>query len=135
MRTATVLDPKSTSSTPRPRGRGAASFSFGATASSRSRKIRRRRGRQPSRWSGRSIPGRRGRFGVVDASDLVAGDELAADDHALDLAGALADEQQRRVAVEAFDLVFLGVAVAAVDPEGVLDDLLAGLGREQLGHA
>ena len=33
------------------------------------------------------------------------------------------------------DLVLLRVAVAAVDAEGVLDDLLAGLRREQLRHA
>src|SRR3954452_21652364 len=68
------------------------------------------------------------------ASDLVALQELAADHHALDLRGALADQQQRRVAVQALDLVFLGVAVAAVDAERVLDALLAGLGREQLRH-
>src|SRR5688572_33483439 len=67
--------------------------------------------------------------------DLVPLEELAADDHALDLRGALADQQQRRVAVEALDLVLLRVAVAAVDAEGVLDDLLAGLGGEQLRHA
>src|SRR4051794_22471760 len=42
-------------------------------------------------------------------SDLVARQELAPDDHALDLRRALADEQQRRVAVEALDLVLLGV--------------------------
>src|SRR5690348_1188605 len=45
--------------------------------------------------------------------DLVALQELLADDHALDLGRALADEQQRRVAVQALDLVLLGVAVAA----------------------
>src|SRR5690349_23509544 len=67
--------------------------------------------------------------------DLVALQELLADDHALDLARALADQQQRGVAVQALDLVLLRVAVAAVDAEGVLDDLLAGLRREQLRHA
>src|SRR5215208_7228160 len=66
------------------------------------------------------------------ALDLVPLQELAADDHALDLRGALADQQQRRVAVEALDLVFLRVAVAAMDAEGVLDDLLAGLRGEEL---
>src|SRR3712207_6866679 len=40
----------------------------------------------------------------------------------------------RSVAVQPLDLVLLGIAVAAVDPEGVLHDLLAGLGGEQLGH-
>src|SRR5215217_5390971 len=73
--------------------------------------------------------------GVAEPSDLVPLEELAADDHALDLRGALADQEQRRVAVEPLDLVLLGVAVAAVDPEGVLDDLLAGLRGEELGHA
>src|SRR5215210_3774141 len=67
--------------------------------------------------------------------DLVALQELLADHHALDLGGAFADQQQRRVAVEALDLVLLRVAVAAVDSERLLDDLLAGLRREQLGHA
>ena len=72
-------------------------------------------------------PSTSSRGSTAARSDLVARDQFAADDHALDLAGAFADQQQRRVAVEAFDLVFLGVAVAAVDPEGVLDDFLAGL--------
>src|SRR6187551_3966960 len=63
--------------------------------------------------------------------DLVALEQLLADDHALDLGGALADQQQRRVAVEALDLVLLRVAVAAVDAEALLDALLAGLRGEQ----
>src|SRR4051794_40181973 len=60
-------------------------------------------------------------------SDLVALEELLADHHALDLRGALADQQQRRIPVEPLDFVLLGVAVAAVDAERVLDALLAGL--------
>src|SRR5829696_31083 len=64
--------------------------------------------------------------------DLVALEELLADHHALDLGGALADQQQRRVAVEPLDLVLLGVAVAAVNAEGLLHDFLPGLGGEQL---
>src|SRR6185437_2222159 len=67
--------------------------------------------------------------------ELVTLQQLAADDHALDLRGALADQQQRRVAIEALDLVFLGVAVAAVDAEALLDAVAAGLGGEELGHA
>src|ERR1700712_1097688 len=59
-------------------------------------------------------------------SDLVPLQQLFADHHALDLRGALADQKQRRVAVEALDLVLLGVAVAAVDAEAFLDALLAG---------
>jgi hypothetical protein len=57
----------------------------------------------------------------------VAAQQGAADDHPLDLARALADQEQRRVAVEPLDLVLLAVAVAAVDAEAVLHDLLAGL--------
>src|SRR4051794_27475114 len=68
-------------------------------------------------------------------SDLVALEELLSDHHALDLGSALADQEQRRVAVEPLDLVFLRVAVAAVDAERLLHDLLAGLGGEQLRHA
>src|SRR5215217_7165860 len=67
--------------------------------------------------------------------DLVALQQLLADHHALDLGGALADQQQRGVAVEPLDLVLLRVAVAAVDAEGLLHDLLARLRREQLRHA
>src|SRR5215213_11982122 len=67
--------------------------------------------------------------------DLVALQQLLADHHALDLGCALADEQQRRVAVEPLDLVLLGVAVAAMDAERLLHHLLAGLGGEQLRHA
>src|SRR5581483_6470365 len=57
-----------------------------------------------------------------------------ADHHALDLGRSLADQEQRRVAVEALDLVLLRVAVAAVDAEGLLDDLLARLRGEELRH-
>src|ERR1700742_817392 len=66
--------------------------------------------------------------------DLVALEDLFADHHALDLGGPLADQKQRRVAVEALDLVLLRVAVAAVDAEGVLDVFLARLRGEELGH-
>src|SRR3954464_8776710 len=72
---------------------------------------------------------------VTGALDLVALEQLLSDHHALDLGGALADQQQRGVAVQPLDLVLLRVAVTALDPEGVLDDLLAGLGGEQLRHA
>src|SRR5215510_19620 len=68
-------------------------------------------------------------------SDVVVADEGPADDHLLDLRGALADEQQRRVPVEPLDLVLGRVAVAAVDTQAVLDNLLAVLGGEILGHA
>src|SRR5579871_771330 len=55
----------------------------------------------------------------LTGSDLVALEHLAADHHALDLGGALADQQQRRVAVDALDLVLLGIAVSAVDAQAL----------------
>src|SRR5215210_1080848 len=71
----------------------------------------------------------------LDTLDLVALEQLLPDHHALDLGRALADQEQGSVAVEPLDLVLLGVAVAAVDAERLLHDLLARLGGEQLGHA
>ena len=52
----------------------------------------------------------------------------------LDLVGALAQDQQRRVAVEALDDVLLRVAVTAVDAHRLERGLLRDLGREQLRH-
>src|SRR3954471_5750339 len=71
----------------------------------------------------------------ASALDLVPLEQLLADHHALDLGRALADQEQRGVAVEALDLVLLRVAVATVDAERVLHHFLAGLGGEQLRHA
>src|ERR1700709_2013080 len=71
---------------------------------------------------------------VAPHLDLVPLQQLLADNQALDLGGSLADQKQRRVTVEALDLVLLRVAVAAVDAEALLDALLAGLRGEQLGH-
>src|SRR6202008_1172153 len=67
-------------------------------------------------------------------SDAAAGYQLAGDDVALDFVGAFADDHQRGVAKIAFDVVFGGVAVAAVDPYRVERDLHRDLGSEQLGH-
>jgi hypothetical protein len=53
---------------------------------------------------------------------LVFLEKAPADDHLLDLRGALADEQHRHL------------PVAAMDAEGVLHDLLAVFRREVLGH-
>src|SRR6185437_12118567 len=66
---------------------------------------------------------------------LVALEQLAPDHHPLDLRGALADQQQRRIAVDPLDLVLLGVAVTAVDAQALLGTEAAGLRRKQLGHA
>src|SRR5438874_12375871 len=74
------------------------------------------------------------RSAVEAKLDLVPLQQLAADQHLLDLGGPLADQEQRRVAVEALDLVLLRVAVAAVDAERLLGVLLRRLGREELRH-
>src|SRR6185437_4978630 len=68
-------------------------------------------------------------------SDLVTLQQLAADHHALDLGRPLADQQQRRVAIDALDLVLLGVAVATVDAQALLGAEAARLRGEQLRHA
>ena len=47
--------------------------------------------------------------------DLVSGDQLPGDDDALQFVGALADNEERGIAVEAFDGEFLGITVAAMD--------------------
>src|SRR6185503_6761253 len=62
-------------------------------------------------------------------------DELPGDDDALHFVGALADAEQRRVAVKALDHEFLRVAVAAVDAHRLVRVLEGGLGGEVLGHA
>src|SRR5215211_1679442 len=63
-----------------------------------------------------------GRDQLLGASHLgaVALEELSSDHHLLDLGRALPDQEQGRVAVDALDLVLLGIAVSAVDPEGLL---------------
>src|SRR6476619_1691401 len=54
----------------------------------------------------------------ASALDRVVLEQAPADDHALDVGCAFTDQQHRRLPVEPLDLVLLGVAVAAVDPEG-----------------
>src|SRR3954465_14148389 len=67
--------------------------------------------------------------------DLVPGDQLAGDYDALQLVGALADDEERRIAVEALDGELLGIAVAAMDAHRFEADIHRRLGGEQLGHA
>src|SRR5712691_510380 len=67
-------------------------------------------------------------------SEPVLLQQPAADDHLLDVGRALTDQQHRSLPVEPLYLVLLGVAVAPVDAEGVLDDFLAVLAGEVLGH-
>ena len=58
-----------------------------------------------------------------------------ADNHPLNLGSSLADQQQRRVAVEPLNLILLRVAVAAVNAERLLNAEAAGLGGEELRHS
>src|SRR3546814_1223226 len=48
---------------------------------------------------------------------------------------SLADAEQRRVAIVALDVEFLGVAIGAVDAHRLGRVLQRGFGREQLRHA
>src|SRR5438132_1418506 len=57
------------------------------------------------------------------------------DDQALDLVGALSDDQHGRVAVQALHLELLREPVPAVHTQRLGDDLETGLRGEQLGHA
>src|SRR3954452_17652821 len=95
----------------------------------------------PARTAARASPRIRASFRkaslpvALKLLNLVPLEQFAPDHHPLDLGRALADQEQRSVAVQALDLVLLRVAVAAVDAERVLHDLLAGLRGEQLRHA
>ena len=73
---------------------------------------------------------------TIDEAAVRAGSlqQPAADDHPLDVGGALADQQHRGLPVEPLDLVLLGEAVAAVDPERVLHHLRAVLAGQVLRH-
>src|SRR5450432_1075665 len=68
-----------------------------------------------------------------ELADGKAGDG-AADDHALDLAGAFEDGEDLGVPVPALDGVFAGVAVAAEDLDGLLGDADSGLPRHEFAH-
>src|SRR5918911_4693751 len=68
-------------------------------------------------------------------SHLVPGDQLAGDDDALQFVGTLANDEERRVAVEALDGKFLGIAVAAVNAHRLEAATDGGFGSEQLCHA
>ena len=57
------------------------------------------------------------------------------DDQALHLVGAFADAGERRVAIEPLDVVFLRIAVGAVDAQRLGRVLERGLGGEILRHA
>ena len=59
-------------------------------------------------------------------------DQLARDDELQDLAGALVDAQEARIAEQLLDGVFLDVAVAAVDLQHAVGDAAERLGGEVL---
>src|SRR5688572_953123 len=108
---------------------------------------------RPSRWTIRSAASssssrRAARSGAASAPpvtdrrsltrslrsrDLVTGDGTA-DDEPLDLAGALEDRVDLRVAVPPLHRVLAGVAVAAEDLDRLLGHLDRGLPGEQLAH-
>src|SRR3954471_13743156 len=96
-------------------------------------------GGRKSQLNGASAPCRvppracewRGAGGPFSALERVLLEQAAADDRLLDLAGALADEQERRFTHEPLDLVLLGVPVPTVDPEGLGGDLGAVLAGDQ----
>src|SRR5580700_8585790 len=76
-----------------------------------------------------------GWWSVAVLSDLMTLQQLAPDHHALYLRCALANQQQRGIAIETLDLVLLGVAIASMDAKGLLHAEASGLRCEQLGHA
>src|SRR5699024_5594745 len=65
----------------------------------------------------------------------IAADELFGDDIHLDLIRSLADDHQRRIAVVAFDIVFGGVSVTAVDADRVKSHLGGHLRSVELRHS
>src|SRR5436190_17237625 len=73
-------------------------------------------------------------FMAPGRSDLVARDQLLGDHLAQDLVGALADDHQHRVAVEALDLVLDREAVATEDAHRFLRAEDAGFRAGELGH-
>src|SRR5580692_6191368 len=60
---------------------------------------------------------------------------LPGDDELLHFVGALADAGERRIAIEPLDVVFLGIAVGAVDAHRLGAVLERGFRGEVLGHA
>src|SRR5215831_8165837 len=94
----------------------------------------RRRTANVAKMNGSPRPNESVRGILGETSGPVLPQQATRDDRLLDLRGALADEEEGRLPHQALDLVLLGVAVAAVDPERLLDDLGAILRREELGH-
>src|SRR5208283_2077211 len=77
-----------------------------------------------------------GRFAVIaqSPSNPVTLDQALGDNQALHLIGALADHQQRRVAVQPLDHELAAVPVAAEDAHRLGGVLHCRFGREQLRH-
>src|ERR1700734_3002962 len=68
-------------------------------------------------------------------SNPILGEQPLADDRLLDLAGSLADEQERSIAHQPLDLILFGVAVSTVDAEALLGDLRAEFAGKILRHS
>src|SRR5690348_8646027 len=85
-----------------------------------------------ARYPRRAVAGTRNRMRTW--SESVVGEKALADDVLLDLAGALADQQERRVAHQPLDLVFLRIPVSAVNAEALLSDLGTELACQVLRH-
>src|SRR6266481_7004749 len=66
---------------------------------------------------------------------IPAGDQAAGDDLRLNFGGALEDVEDAGVAQHPTDRIFEGVAVAAMDLQGVIGVRPGDTGGEQLGHA
>src|ERR1051326_2563429 len=71
----------------------------------------------------------------VPLTGRVALEQMPRDDEPLQLVGAAADEEQRGVAIIAFDRKVLREPVAAEDAHGLERDFGGGLRRKQLRHA
>src|ERR1700733_6777886 len=78
--------------------------------------------------------GQGGRSATRRRLELAPRDQLRGNDIALYLVGSFTDDHEWGVAEVALDIVFGGIAVAAVDSDGVERDFHGYLRREQLGH-
>src|ERR1700756_5734832 len=78
--------------------------------------------------------GERGRSATCQRLEAASRDQLPGNDIALYLVGSFADDHEWGVAKVALDIVFGGIAVAAVDSDRVERDFHGHLRREQLRH-
>src|SRR5680860_1719667 len=67
-------------------------------------------------------------------SDLVLLEQSPGYDRLLDLAGALTNQQERRISVQPLDRELFGIPVAPMNPQGLGADLVTCLRCEKLRH-